>query len=141
MDIQFKYDLSNINWQELADVYEKAPLGKRDVEQLKRAFEKSYKTCVVYDGDIIVGAGRVISDGEYYSNIYDVVILPEYQNKGIGFDLMVKLKEGLEDLFILLTTTLGKEPFYSKLDFRKHKTAMAIYPASKQKNASMYLED
>ena len=36
-----------------------------------------------YALDKIVGFGRAISDGEYQSAIYDVV-LPEYQNQGVG---------------------------------------------------------
>jgi len=33
-----------------AEVFERAPLGKRDPRQLKRAFEKSFLTCFAFDG-------------------------------------------------------------------------------------------
>lgn len=136
-----KQDVESLNWVELADVYRRAPLGERMPDQLKRAFEASYFTAVVFREGKIIGAGRVLSDGEYYANIYDVVVLPEYQGQGVGKAIMKELQCRIGDLFVLLTTTLGKEPFYHKLGFRKHKTAMAIYPQSKKENARKYLKD
>ena len=141
MKIKYKDDLKNIDWQELAEVYERAPLAKREPEQLKKAFKKSYFTCIaLYEGKPIA-AGRIISDGEYYANIYDVVVLPEYQGKGIGKQIMNLLLEKVSTFSCHLTTTLGKEDFYYKLGFRKHKTAMSVYPPSKRDSARKYLEE
>lgn len=139
-NITIKRDLGNIDWIALATVYERAPLGKRDPEKLRRAFESSYLVSIALDGDKVIGAGRAISDGEYYSNVYDVEVLPEYQGKEVVRLAMNDLLERLDGLFVLLTTTVGKEPFYSKLSFRKHRTAMAIYPPSKRESAELYLE-
>src|SRR5688500_8472846 len=72
MTLTNKHDLGGVDWDALALVYERAPLGKRDPVKLRRAFEASYLTTLVLDGARIVGAGRAISDGEYYSNVYDV---------------------------------------------------------------------
>ncbi|MFC1522503.1 GNAT family N-acetyltransferase [Elusimicrobiota bacterium] len=128
MKITLKHDLKNIDWKELADVYERAPLGKRDVKQLKRAFQKSWFTCIAMHGKKIIGAGRIISDGEYYMNIYDIAVLPEFQGKQIGNKIMAAIIKRAGQKFMLLTTTVGKEGFYHKLGFRKHRAAMAIYP-------------
>lgn len=140
MDIKIQTDLEDIAWDELAEVYERAPLGAREPEQLKRAFQKSYATCIVKDGDKLVAAGRAISDGEYYVGIFDIVVLPEYQGNGIGKVIMQNIIEKCDKYFMLLTTTIGKEPFYQKLGFRKHKTAMAAYPEHKKDSAEKYLE-
>jgi len=134
------FDTTGINWVVLAELFERAPLGKRDPEQLRRAFEKSYLTCFAFDRKKLVGSGRMISDGEYYANIYDVVVLPEYQGKGVGRKIMDALLEKQKLEFILLTSTVGKEPFYRKLGFRHHKTAMAMYRGTKTSRAEDYLE-
>ncbi len=136
--IQTNYQ--NVDWQALADLYERAPLGKRDPLQLERAFVQSYSVVLVYEEKKIIGAGRAICDNEYYAAVFDIAVLPEYQGQGIGRKVMEKLMEGLEDKFVVLTTTIGKEDFYRKFGFRKHKTAMAVYPPGKEKNARMYLE-
>lgn len=138
--LNVRLDVNSVDWPALAEVYERAPLGKRDPEQLRRSFQSSFLTCIIQDGDKPVAAGRAISDGEYYINIYDVAVLPEYQGKGLGKIVVQSLLDRSKNRFILLTTTIGKENFYRKFGFRKHKTAMAIYPPSKQEKAKLYLE-
>ncbi|HLB59202.1 MAG TPA: GNAT family N-acetyltransferase [Bdellovibrionota bacterium] len=140
MNIEIKFDLNEVDWDTLADVFERAPLGKRDPEKLRRAFESSYLTCIIMVHGKPVAAGRALSDGEYYANIYDVVVLPEFQGSGLGKLIVQNLLGRLENKFILLTTTIGKENFYRKFGFRKHRTAMAIYPPSKNEQAQLYLE-
>ncbi len=49
---------------------------------------------------------------------------------------MNELMKGNEHICIYVTSTFGNEPFYSKLGFKKHKTAYAKYPYE-----SEYLED
>ena len=44
MGIETKLNLTDLDWNALADVYERAPLGTRDPEKLKRAFESSFLT-------------------------------------------------------------------------------------------------
>ena len=71
--------------------------------------------------------GRCITDGEYYATIWDCIVKPGYQGKGIGRQIVEKLMEGLEDMeFIALTSTPGNEPFYRKFGFKLQKTAMVI---------------
>jgi aralkylamine N-acetyltransferase len=140
VNILLSFDPQNVDWLALADLYERAPLGKRDPAQLKRAFEKSYLVCFAFDGGRIVGAGRLISDGEYYANIYDVAVLPEYQGKGIGAKIMGGLLDSQKIEFLLLTSTIGNEPFYRKHGFRRHKTAMALYRGAKAERGEKYLE-
>ena len=41
-----------------------------------------------WDGDRLIGAVRVLSDTMFRSIIYDLMVLPEYQNRGIGKELV-----------------------------------------------------
>lgn len=139
--VALQTDLERVDWSELAELYDKAQLGKRVPAQLERSFRNSCLTCIARIDGKAVGAGRVISDGEYYANVYDIAVLPEHQGSGVGRAIMENLVSRVGEKFILLTTTIGKEGFYRKLGFRRHKTAMAIYPASKSESAKLYLED
>ncbi len=87
----------NIDWDETVVVFERAPLGKRrrEPEKLKRAFESSYAVVYVFDTDKLIGMGRALCDGEYQAAIYDMVVLPEYQGKGIGKEIVGRLCEQL----------------------------------------------
>ncbi|MBI3534783.1 MAG: GNAT family N-acetyltransferase [Deltaproteobacteria bacterium] len=90
------------------------------------------------DGGKLVGVGRMLSDGEMYSSIFDVVVDPENQGQGVGRLLMEALIEKAPNTCIHLTSTFGNEMFYYKLGFRKHRTAMALYP--EEKKNSVYID-
>src|SRR6266567_3993326 len=93
MDVRLSSDCSSIDWGRLADVYKRAPLGERIPEKLRETFTKSTVRCFVWLGDELVGAGRALSDGVAYAVIFDVVLLPEFQNKGIGKQIMQHLAD------------------------------------------------
>ncbi|MBT8357638.1 MAG: GNAT family N-acetyltransferase [Desulfobacterales bacterium] len=125
MNIIFQFDLNGVNWSEAADLFRRAPLGVRDPDKLRRSCEQSFLVCFAYLKNKLVGMGRAISDGEYQAAIYDLVILPEYQNKGIGQQVMEELHRRLPVKTILLYAVPGKESFYRKLGYCKMLTAMA----------------
>ncbi len=71
-----------------------------------------------------VGMVRAISDGGYVCYIADVIVHPDYQNRGIGKKLMQLALEQIESelekgdrVMICLLTTKGKEGFYASMGF------------------------
>jgi len=139
--IEYKTGLDVIDWNSLIQMYAEVDLviglaraGK--IDKIKKSFNNTHKIVTAWDGDEIVGAGRLISDGECYGWIHDVGVHPKYQNKGIGRGIMNELMSGNEHLLIGLTSSFAAVEFYEKLDFKKHKTAMAKYPGK-----STYLEE
>lgn len=131
--VKYIYGTENIGWSQLFALYEKVGLLKRFIkdknyEAIKSGFLNSFKVVTARDGDKLVGAGRMISDGRCYGMIFDLGILPEYQKKGIGRNIVLNLLKDCENMTIHLTSTFGNEGFYKKLGFRKHKTAYSRYP-------------
>ncbi|MBN1380413.1 MAG: GNAT family N-acetyltransferase [Deltaproteobacteria bacterium] len=128
--IDYRTGINSIYWEALANLYLQVGLGigKKDVATLRQAFEGSGKVVTAWHNGELVGAGRMITDGIRYGSIFDVGVLPAFQKQGIGKDIMNELIKGNEHLYIHLTSTFGNELFYSKLGFRRHKTAMAKYP-------------
>ena len=55
---RLKSDLRGVNWVGLAEVYERPPLGKRDPKQPKKAFHRSYATCIALHTGRPVAAAR-----------------------------------------------------------------------------------
>jgi aralkylamine N-acetyltransferase len=129
MEISLSTNIDGISWEELARVFELAPLGKkRDPEILEVAFRNSLLRVFAFDGRVLVGAGRALSDGVWRAAIYDVVVLPEYQGKGIGSKIIQHLVQSAKVDVVMLYSVPGKEKFYEKFGFRKMKTAMVITP-------------
>lgn len=131
--ITYKREIGDLDWENLVDLYDETDMciglgRKRETEKIRRAFENSYRYVTAWDGDKIVGAGRMISDGECYAWIHDIAVLEAYRKQDIGRTVMDKLMEGNEKLLIGLTSSFEAVDFYTKLGFNKHKTAMAKYP-------------
>ena len=82
-----------------------------------------FSVCVM-DGDKTVGIGRVVGDGAIYFYIQDVIVLPEYQGKGIGKQIMQTIENYLSEAashnsFIGLMAAEDTQPFYHLFDYRE----------------------
>ena len=138
--ITLVYSIDSVDWTELVEVYRRAPLGTDDPEKLRRAYEKSDICCFAYCDTQLVAAGRAISDGEYFAFICDIVVLPEFQQQGIGTRIMNAMLEKLTVDKVLLACVLGQEGSYRKIGFLKHKSVMALYPNVEWYKENDYLE-
>ena len=93
---------------------------KKTKESLYSAIVDSWFVISAYVNDNLVGFGRVISDGSMHAFIVDLIIIPQYQGKGIGKTILEKLvaeikNNGIHD--IQLFCAKGKKEFYIKCGF------------------------
>ena len=93
---------------------------KKTKESLYSAIIDSWFAISAYINDDLVGFGRVISDGSLHAFIVDLIIIPQYQGKGIGKAILEKLvaeikNNGIRD--IQLCCAKGKKEFYIKCGF------------------------
>ena len=89
-------------------------------EELILTLSRSYFFVIAYDGDKIIGSGRVVSDGILHAMIYDMIINPDYQRKGIGTKILnMIIDKCIEDNIgdIQLFCAQGKKEFYLKNGF------------------------
>ena len=138
--MQIKTTTRGVDWKALCAVFEAAPLGTREPDKLRRAFERSYRVCFAYEGERMVGAARLLSDGEYYAAVYDVVVAPEWQGRGVGSKMLEQLMFGVDVGSFILVSALGKEPFYRKHGYSKLKTGMARYRDQERARTGGYIE-
>ena len=94
-------------------------------EDILDAFKNSYFV-TARDGESLIGFARAISDGYYYAGIYDVVVMPPYQNKGIGCNMTKMLTDKFKGMYFFLTYTEGNRAFYEKCGFKDNVNAMWI---------------
>lgn len=133
---RYGYDSSWID--SILEIYNKTELKRTNKEKVDRAFKNSYAVASCWKDEKIIAIGRMISDGEMYSGIFDVVVDPSFQKHGVGKKIMNALIEKAPQTCIHLTSTFGNEPFYSNLGFKKHKTAMALYPEESKHSAYLF---
>lgn len=64
-------------------------------EMLKKAFENSLAVLGAYEEDRLIGIIRAVGDGASIVFIQDLLVLPEYQRRGIGSALLKKCWIGI----------------------------------------------
>ena len=108
--------------------------------KLREAFTNSSVRCFAWHEGELIGAGRAISDGIAYAAIFDVVVLPAYQGKGIGTQIMTFLAERSKAGTILLHSVPGKEEILPRLGYRRMKTAMGRFANPERQFQLGYIE-
>lgn len=91
-------------------------------QMLKEAYNNSLKIISVWDKNQLVGIVRVVGDGYSIIYIQDLLILKEYQGKGIGSKLLDIIFEKYENVYqkILLTDNqISTVKFYERCGFSK----------------------
>ena len=106
-------------------------LGKRPLQQVEVALKNGlFNVSAICDGKV-VGMGRLVGDGAMYWYLQEIIVLPEYQGKGIGKGIVNRLIEHIKSAAIPgtkvdegLTAIKGKESFYEKFGFMVHSSGM-----------------
>ncbi|QIH77436.1 GNAT family N-acetyltransferase [Macrococcoides canis] len=115
----------------MVEVYKSVGWMNHDYNKVSIILNNSTHIAIAKLDDNIIGFARALSDGVFNAAIYDVVVCPEYQKRGIAKLLLENLLAQFEDLSCIhLISTTGNEAFYKKIGFKKLTTGMAIYHKS-----------
>ena len=87
---------------------------------LQRSLTRSWHAVSAFEGKRLVGFGRLLSDGVLYAVVFDVIVTPGRQRRGIGAAIMGRLlgrckEHGIRD--VLLFSARGTQEFYRKFGF------------------------
>ena len=123
--VRFHHHTQGVDWEELVQLFKSAQLEGREGDKIRRAFENSTVVCFALDGTRLVGAARALSDGEYHATVYDVVVHPDYQRRGLGSRLMSDILVMLPVWRVLLVADGDARRFYQRLGFEPYGDVMA----------------
>lgn len=96
-----------INYLERADI-------------LKQAYDESLCVLAAYDSDKLMGILRAVGDGQTIVFVQDIIVLPEYQRKGIGTKLLKAVMDKYKDVYqmeLLTDNTEKTKAFYRSVGF------------------------
>jgi GNAT superfamily N-acetyltransferase len=121
------YELTNNNLcaKDFLRLRESAGWGNPPLErQIEAGLKNSlFSVTAIYNNQVI-GMGRLVGDGFTVCYIQEVIVLPEFQGKGIGKAIMESLIAYISDNAIPNTyvtaglfSAKGKEAFYEKFGF------------------------
>jgi GNAT superfamily N-acetyltransferase len=89
-------------------------------EDLALAVANSQFVVTAYDGERLIGVGRVLTDGVLHAMIYEMIVHPDYQGHGVGTQILQRLIQWCQENHIhdiQLFCARGKRAFYEKNGF------------------------
>ncbi|MBH0204771.1 MAG: GNAT family N-acetyltransferase [Nitrospira sp.] len=104
---------------QLVRLFHQAPWAThRTIEDAKEMLRHTDVALCAWDGDLLVGFGRVLTDFVYRATIWDVIVDKAYQKQGIGTAVVQRILDHPRlkkiELFWLCTRRPG---FYERLGF------------------------
>ncbi|MEA5577084.1 GNAT family N-acetyltransferase [Anabaena sp. UHCC 0451] len=132
--IQFSEGRAKIDLYQLQNLFNIAAFWakERSIENLGIAIANSEPVISVWDREQLIGFARGNSDGIYRATIWDVVIHPEYQGKGLGIKLVeTVLTHPIMQVERVYLMTTHQQTFYEKIGFQTNSTTtMVLYNQS-----------
>jgi GNAT superfamily N-acetyltransferase len=135
MDIQYHAD-RKISEVDFVDLLRRSTLAERrpvkDAKCIHAMLRHADLLCTAWDGELLVGVARSVTDFEYCCYLSDLAVDQAYQKRGIGKKLieLTKSKLGRRANLILLAAPKAQE-YYPKIGFDAHPSAW-ILPAGRQ---------
>ena len=85
---------------------------------LLKAMENSHTVVTAWDGEKLIGLGNAISDGYLVVYYPHLVVHPDYQGKGIGKEIVIRMQKKYQDFHQQSLIADGKAvDFYKKCGF------------------------
>lgn len=120
--ISIKENVNSV--EEFNYLYDTVGWESYDEKISEKALKNTIYSVSVYEDNKIIGYGRLIGDEICFLYIHDVMVIPKYQNKKIGTQIMDKLLEKVNQIKlenpyvrVYLGASKGKEKFYERFGF------------------------
>lgn len=120
--------------EQLLRLFHQAPWAKgRTLEDAREMLKHTDVALCAWDGDHLVGFGRVLTDFVYRATIWDVIVDKSYQKQGIGTDLVQRILQHPRLKKVELIWLCTRRPgFYEKLGFSSKEQTGMVWVRSKQ---------
>ena len=110
--IEYKVDDKEMNASFFVSFVNQIWQGDYNIERTQAALSKTINI-TAYDGNVLVGCLRILSDGYYFGTITELLVLPQYQKQGIGSKLLQLAKENTPTM-LYFGSQPEAEKFYEK---------------------------
>ena len=127
IDVEYRVDDRSLRPEPFLAFVNQVWPGEYDEQKTGQALAKTLNI-TAYEGERLVGCLRILSDGYYFGTITELLVLPEYQKRGIGSGLLQLARENAPTL-LYFGAQPGLEPFYEKNGCRRSLTSFSLPPA------------
>jgi GNAT superfamily N-acetyltransferase len=112
------------------ECYRSCSLGARrpveDRERMRQMLGNANLVITAWDGDLLVGIARSLTDFAYATYLSDLAVRDSHQRKGIGRELIRRTQqEGGRARIVLLSAPAAVE-YYPHVGFERHPSAWTL---------------
>ena len=93
--MEYKIDDKELKANIFISFVNKVWKGQYDIEKTEAALSKTFNI-TAYDGDMLVGCLRILTDGYFFGTITELLVLPEYQNMVLEVNFSIWQKKLLQ---------------------------------------------
>lgn len=132
--IEYKL-LPELDLDATIELYIASTLGERrpvdDRARMAEMFRHSNINVTAWDGELLVGVSRSITDFVWYTYLADLAVRKSYQRQGIGKELMRRTQAAAPQASVLLLAAPAAANYYSHVGFTQLPNAWVLRPAER----------
>jgi GNAT superfamily N-acetyltransferase len=117
----------NIAAREVQEICAAVGWRRREPEAIARALENSLTVISIWESGLLVAFARATGDKVFNATVWDVVVRPSHQRRGLGILVMNELLKDLDSYKIPLITLYadpGTDDFYKRFGFLPDSTGV-----------------
>jgi GNAT superfamily N-acetyltransferase len=117
------------------ELYVASTLGQRrpidDRERFAAMFRNSNLIITAWDGDLLVGVSRSVTDFVWFTYLSDLAVRESHQRQGIGKELMRLTQAAAPQASVLLLAAPKARDYYGHVGYTNAPNAWLLRPAER----------
>ena len=123
---------NDIDLDEMIDLYVDSTLGERrpveDRVRMARMLEEADLVITAWDGDLLVGISRCVTDSVYCNYLSDLAVRSSHQRQGIGKEFVRLTREATPSATVILLAAPKAVDYYPRIGMTRHESAWVLWP-------------
>jgi predicted N-acetyltransferase YhbS len=123
---------NDLDTDQVIELYVASTLGERrpvgDRARMAGMLREANLVITAWDGDVLVGIARSMSDFHYATYLSDLAVRLSHQRRGIGVELMRRTRQAAPQAGLILLAAPAAVGYYPKVGFTAHPSAWVLHP-------------
>ncbi|HJQ91536.1 MAG TPA: GNAT family N-acetyltransferase [Acidimicrobiia bacterium] len=123
---------NDLDLDDMIELYVDSTLGERrpvgDERRMARMLEEADLVITAWDGNLMVGISRCVTDWVYCTYLSDLAVRAEYQGQGIGKELVRLTREATPEATVILLAAPAAVDYYPRIGMTRHDSAWVLWP-------------
>lgn len=121
---------NDLNLDAVIELYRASTLGERrpvdERERMRLMLHNANLVITAWDGDLLVGISRSVTDFVYATYLADLAVRLSHQRLGIGKELMRRTQAAAPKAMVILLAAPAAEKYYPHVGFTHHPQAWIL---------------